>query len=350
MKAIHLFTLAFVLTLHLAGCGSKPKPEADVKPEADAIPVRTAAVVTEDVSQSVRASGVLAGKAEAKLSFKIGGIIDRIFVGEGMTVQKGQVLATLKLSEINSQVSQAQNGFDKAERDLNRVKNLYKDSVATLEQLQDATTGFEVAKSSLSIAKFNQQYAVILAPSGGKILRKFADEGELVGAGTPVLQMNDATKGWVVRVGLADRDVVRLRLGDKATLTLDAYPAKVFEATVSEISAAASPATGTTQVELKVSPKDVAFVSGLVAKADITPSSKQALQLVPIEAVVEASGNSGSVYTPTPDGKSVTKHPINIAFIHNNAVAVSGGLDGVASVVTDGAAYLVTGSTVKIVR
>ena len=109
--------------------------------------------------------GKLASKEELKLSFKTGGIISEIFVDEGQTVKKGQVLAKLNLSEIQAQVNQAILGLDKAERDYRRANNLYKDSVVTLEQLQNTTTALDIAKSNVKIAEFNLQFSTIKAQS-----------------------------------------------------------------------------------------------------------------------------------------------------------------------------------------
>jgi multidrug efflux pump subunit AcrA (membrane-fusion protein) len=86
----------------------------------------------------ITASGLLSTENEARLSFKISGIIEKIFVKEGDRVRKGQLLATLKSTEIASQVQQVQLTVEKAQRDYQRANNLYKDSVVTLEQLQNA--------------------------------------------------------------------------------------------------------------------------------------------------------------------------------------------------------------------
>jgi RND family efflux transporter MFP subunit len=345
IKAAMLLLLAGGMLLALAGCSASEANSNSVEPVA----VRTAKVEKANIAQPIRATGILSGKAESKLSFKIGGIIDRIAVGEGQSVRRGQLLATLKLAEINAQVHQAQNAFDKAERDLQRVKNLYRDSVATLEQFQDATTAYEVAKSALEIAKFNWQYASIYAPAAGKILKRFAEANELVGPGTPVLLMRNTQDGWVLKAGLADRDVVRITIGDTARLTFDAFPNQAFSATVLEISGTASAITGTYEVELRVRPAEgVTFLSGMIAKAEISPSKKTRVALVPIESLVEADGSRGSVYTISPS-HAAKKVGVYVAFIYGNRAAIADGLEGVDEVITDGAAYLNDGDAIKIV-
>jgi RND family efflux transporter MFP subunit len=345
MKAAALLLSAAGLLSALAGCRESSANSNTVETMA----VRTAKVKSATIAPPIRAAGILSGKAESKLSFKIGGIIDRIVVSEGQSVQQGQLLARLKLSEINAQVHQAQNAFDKAARDLQRAKNLYRDSVATLEQLQDATTGYEVAKSSLEIAKFNRQYGSIYAPAAGKILKRFAEANELASPGTPVLMMRNAQDGWVVKAGLADRDVVRVAIGDTARLAFDAYPDQSFAATVSEISGTASPMTGTYEVELQVHAVEGAtFLSGMIAKVEVLPSKKSLVSLVPIEALIEADGSRGNVYTIAPPNVA-KKIGVLVAFIHDRHAAITAGLDGVDEVVTDGAAYLSDGAAIKIV-
>ncbi|MGH7496042.1 MAG: efflux RND transporter periplasmic adaptor subunit [bacterium] len=348
-KAIRAVTLALILAafaIILIGCATSNANSNG----AEIVAVRTAKVEKAMLAQPVRVTGVLTGKAESKLSFKIGGIIDRIHVREGQSVRQGQLLATLKLSEINAQVSQAQNAFDKAERDLKRVQNLYNDKVTTLEQLQDATTGFEIARSALEIAKFNWRYANIHAPASGKILKRFAEENELVSPGTPVLTLSSVQAGWVLKAGLPDRDVVRVALGDSARLIFDAFSQQSFTATVMEISGTASAMTGTFEVELAVAPEGMTpFMSGMIGKAEIEPSRKEPVSLIPIAALVEADGNRGNVYTLAP-ANSAKKQAVAVAFIHGEQAAISSGLENISVVVTDGAAYLTEGVRVKIVQ
>jgi len=348
VKMINTALLALLLgglLLMLAGCSAS---EAN-STAAEAVMVRTAKVEMANIAPAIRATGLLSGKAESRLSFKIGGVLDRIYVSDGQSVRQGQLLATLNLAEINAQVNQAQNAFDKAERDLQRVQNLYKDEVATLGQLQDATTGYEIAKSALEIAKFNRRHASINAPANGRILKRlFAEENELISPGTPVLVMSSTKEGWVLKTGLSDREVVRVTPGDTARLTFDAYPNRSFAATVTEIASAAAPMTGTYEVELKIDAvAGVTFMSGMVGKAMITPSQKLRVWLAPIESLLEADGQRGSVYTIAPPN-TAKKVGVVVAFIHGDQVAFTSGLENVSEIVTDGAAYLNDGAAVKI--
>lgn len=333
--------------LILAACGRDAKAEAPRGP--DAVAVRTAPVTREWVTRPVEATGTLHSKDEIQLSFKIGGIVAQVLVAEGQQVRRGQPLATLDLREVDAQVAAARSGVDKAERDLARAEALYADSVATLAQVQDARTGADVARSGLQAAAFNRRYATIVAPADGVVLRRLAEGGELVSPGAPVVVLGSSERGQVLRVGVADRDAVRLKPGDAATVRFDAFPGEAFAGSVREVAPAADPRTGTYQVEVTVSGGGRPLANGLVGRVEILPAAGTEMALVPIQAVLEADGTEATVYTLAADGRTARRLPVTVGFIAGERVAVSGGLDGVGSVVTDGAAYLGDGAAVKVV-
>lgn len=335
--AVGFFTVA---------CVDNKAKEAEIS--EDTVPVQVTKVTQETIAEKVLTSGLLSSSTEARLSFKVGGIIDKIYVKEGQAVTQGQLLAVLNQTEINAQVTQAAEGLRKAERDLQRITNLYKDSVATLEQFQNVNTAYTVAKQNVDIAKFNQNYTEIRAVANGKILKKLMNVGELAQAGAPVFLMNGTTsQDWVIKVGLADRDWAKINIGDKAKVRFDAYPDEVFEGTVSQLAQAADPMSGTFQVEISVSPKKARFASGLMASVEISPSNVQARNVIPVEALVESNGKEGIVYT-IDDNKIAKKVNITIARLVEGKVVVNSGLENVNQVVTAGSPYLVEGKRVVI--
>lgn len=343
---MHLSLASLVALLLVVGCGTgTPPPEVARTPD---VLVRTAAVERQAVAEPIRATGLLASKDEARLSFKIGGILNRLYVDEGDRVRAGQTLATLTMTEIEAQVRQAQEAADKARRDLDRAERLYADSVVTLEQVQDARTGYEVAQQGVEIARFNWQYATIKAPFSGVVLKRFAEENELVGPGTPVLRVAGSGQGWVVRVGLPDRDAVRIRPGDRATLTFDAFPETRFAGRVSEVAALATSATGTYEVEIALETTNPGFANGQVAKVELAPRTQTGLAMIPIEALIEGDGDQASVFTLDAAGARAVRVPIEVAFLTDDRVAVRRGLDSVQTVLTDGIAYVTDGSPVQV--
>lgn len=335
-------TPALLLLLGAAACG--PDAGAEAPPPAEtAVPVRTAAVTETEAARPVRGTGSLAPKEEIRLAFKVGGVVGRVLVDEGDAVRAGQTLALLDPAEIDAQVARAGAAADKARRDLARARALYADSVATLEQVQDAGSAARAAEAELRIAAFNRRHARIVAPVAGTVLRRAAEGGELAAPGAPVLTLAGSGAGTVLRVGLADRDAVRVRRGDPATVRFDAFPGVEFAGRVTETAAAADPRTGTYEVEVAVDPAGRALAAGLIGRVEIRPSRAERVRLVPVEALLEGDGDRGVVYTLAPDGRA-RRVPVEVAFLRGDRVAVRRGLEGVAEVVTDGAAYLEDGA------
>lgn len=346
MKKIFIPSILFLSLL--MSCGKKKEVKKALI-EDDIISVKLADVSQANSTEAIKVSGLVGSLQEARLSFKTGGIIEKIYVKEGQNVRKGQLLATLNLTEINAQVQQASESVQKAERDLKRITNLYRDSVATLEQVQNLTTALSVAKQSFEIASYNQGYSKIYASNNGVIVKKLMNEGELAGPGTPVFFMNaSGVNDWVIKVGIADKDWTRLRMGDRATVQLDAFPETIFTAVVSNLSQGADQSSGLYQAELQLNTQGKKIATGLFGNAQIMPSTIQKHTSIPIDAVVEGNGDDASVYVVA-NGKA-HKMPIRLVGIDNTRAFVGTGLAGIMQVITDGSAYLVEGSKVKVVK
>lgn len=331
----------------------------DSRSDVSVVPIKLAPVSTVVRAEPVAASGLVSSAQEARLSFKVGGIINRLFVEEGQSVRKGQLLATLNLTEIDAQVSQAQLANEKAERDLGRVQRLYADTAATLEQLQNATTGSSAAKQNLTIAQFNRSYAQIHATVDGIVTRKAANAGEYIAPGASVyLISSNRRSDWVVRVGVSDKDWARLRLGNRASITLDAYPDRTFSGTISELAQAADPVNKLYEVEIRINPgpsgpSAVKFAPGLFAKVTLVPAQSRRYTLVPVEAIVEGNGKDGFVYVLVQNSRGagplhVRKTPVQIGFLDGDKVLLTNGLAGVKEIVTAGSAFLTEESTVVV--
>lgn len=341
MKPNHVFM--FLLTCSIWACKHVPSDESPMQ----VVKVRVKPVRTTQISLPVRSVGMIVASREIRLSFKTGGIIDRIEAEEGARVRKGDILAVLNLSEMEAQVNQAKNGYEKVLRDFARVKNLFADSAATLEQEQNAETALNVAKANLDMVEFNLAHSKIRAPDNGIILKRLAEPSEMIGPGYPVLLFGMEGRFWKIKTGLADRDFVRLQPGDSARVTLDAYPDEEFGAVVSLISESANPMTGTYEIELDLLPANRKLASGFIANLEIYPARKLSYCLIPIEAIVQAEGQTGYVFVVS-DSMRARKLEVKINAVFGDEAAISGGLGEATAVVTEGAAYLTEGDCVEI--
>lgn len=338
--------LLIMTVLFTASCVNR-SPE---KPTDEAVRVRVSEIYRQKISIPVHSTGILAPSEEMRLSFKTGGLVAHIQVREGQKVKKGDMLASLNLSEISARAGQAQDAYDKALRDYGRAQNLYSDSVVTLEQKQDASTALNVAKSNLEIARFNLAHSKIIAPDDGIILKQLVRENEMVSQGYPVFLFGTFGRHWKVKCGISDRDIVKISKGDTASLTFDAWPGIRFGAVVSLIGGMSNPYTGSYDTELLLdNPSEYRLVSGFVAGVDIYPARRAFSILIPVGSIIEADGDQGFVFVVN-DSQKAGRIKVKIESVVDTMVAVKGIPAGISRIVTDGAAYLKDGDKVKVVN
>jgi RND family efflux transporter MFP subunit len=337
----------------LGGCGSQEQPVA-TEPSTATPPtsVRAVPVASVTVAHQTRAVGMLAPRDEVRLAFKVGGVVDHVLVDAGDVVHEGQLLAALKRAEVEAAVAQASEAVDKARRDLERGQRLRADEVATEEQVENLSTAYNVARAGLRSARFNAQFARIVAPADGVVFERLVEGGELVQPGQPVLVLGATGAGWVVRVALADRDAVRVEPGAAAEVSFDAYPGRVFPGKVTRVGAAADRATGTFEIEVEVVPDAGArFARGLVAKVTLPlaelPDVAADATVVPVSALVEADGPRAVVYVIDRQHGVARRKEVTLGPILGEQVVVRAGLRIGEPVVTDGASWLTDGRAVR---
>lgn len=350
MKTLQTLLILTLFSVLLEACLTA---EADNKITkiSEPIPVKIMSIEAEETSQPIYSSGQFFTDDETFLSFKTGGIVSSVLVKEGDKISKGQLLAKLDLTEISAQVSQAQLGFEKAQRDFNRAENLYKDSVATLEQYQNAKTGLEIAKQQLNAAIFNLNYSEIRAVTDGFVLKKFVNPGQLVSSGSPIFQTNGGrNSAWILKTGLSDKEWAKIKIGDRAIIVTDANPDQKIEAVVRNKSESADPLTGSFSVELKITDsKNAILASGLFGKVTLTPSAKNKTWAIPYESLLDGNANSGFVFV-TSDEKIAHKIPVKISSVDKQVVRIESGLENQHKLIVSGSAYLSDESPISVVH
>lgn len=340
---IEILAISLLIACH----GTKEKSALPTSSEA--IPVKTVALQNQRVQGGVVTSGILLTEDESKLAFKTGGVVASVLVDEGEFVKKGQVLATLKSVEINAQVDQVQLNVEKAQRDLQRVSNLYKDSVATLEQLQNAQTGLAIAQKGLSGVAFNQNYIQIVAPADGFVAKKMLSAGEIAGPGMPVLLLNhvSANSHWVLKAGVSDAEWAAISVGNTSTITFDAFPAKTFTGIVSKKPLVADLSNGAFTVEIRVQLQGEQPAAGMFGKALIATTLPTNTTTIPYDALLEANGKEGFVFITT-DGKKAKKTLVSLGNMYQQQIEVTSGLQAGDQLIVSGSAYLTDGSAIII--
>lgn len=326
------------------------KGDSRIPKPLEPVSVRVIEPVKTIGRQIIKVSGQLTTDDETVLGFKTSGIVKSIMVEEGDAVKKGQLLATLDLREVNGHVAQARHGYEKAQRDYNRVKNLFKDSVATLEQLENAETALALAKEQLDITEFNKGFSSIYAPSNGYVLRKFVNAGQVVDVGDPILMTNGASSGkWILKVGVSDRQWSVIRVSDSAAVSIDAFPGQKYNGRVIRKGETSDPMTGAFTVEVEVLERKGPLASGMFGTATFTSASAQPTWSVPFQAVLDANDDEGFVFV-THDNKTASRQRVTIDSFDEKVIRINSGLENVQTVIISGNAYLTDNSPINILK
>ncbi|MEM7105851.1 MAG: efflux RND transporter periplasmic adaptor subunit [Bacteroidota bacterium] len=339
------------------------------------VAVQLAPVKLIEHAPGIKASGVLEPDDLVKLSFKTGGLIKAIYVSEGDKVKKGQPLAKLDLTEIEQRLKQSESAkqqasinieratlaLEKSKRDLESANALFRDSVIIEDDLNNTQTAydlaereFELANEALSMAKsndkianFNYEHSTIFAPHEGKILSRLAEPNEMTGPGMPVLIFSSSKERAILKAGLTESDVVNVAENNEAKVRFFAYPDFEFSGKVIEISPVINPESATFDVSIEVETEAKKLLPGFIGSVTILPESLNSLHAIPAQALIEANGKSGFVFS-VDENDYARKIKVSILDIEGEDVIISGHPPDMDQVVTLGVEYLFTGTKVLV--
>lgn len=345
-------TLIVVGLLSGGGFAIYPGQEPAAVAEIDnRVPVQVAMAQPAPDADAVSAYGIVRPDREAKLAFKIGGMIRSVTVDEGDRVHKGQILAELDTSEIDSRASRAALAVEKAKRDVDRLTPLGQKGYASAQHVADARTALDAARADQRAVEFDRSLAHITAPADGVVLARHADGREIVSPGVPILTVSSGADSFVLKAGLSDRDMARVKIGDPAIIRLDAFDGAEMKGQVSRLAAESDPRSGAFEAEISFVDPDRPLVSGFMGRVQIQPATagaNAAAVSIPVSALLEGHGSQASVFLVDPQTGQVARRRLTVGRLRGENILVTGGLSPDSVIVTAGAAYLHEGASVRI--
>ncbi len=330
--------------LAVAACGKQAPPAA---PVADIITVKLVTAEPAAGGGTLSLTGTVRLKRETLLGFSTAGRIAAIAVLEGQRVGAGQLLARLDPTGLNAAMASARAEATRTDADRSRMAALLDKGWVTRSRMESADAAAAAARSRVTQAGFDERLGRIVAPAAGVVLRRAAEPGQMVAAGTPVLTIGEIGSGYVLRLPVSDSDLAAVHLGQRAEVTLPALGPAPIAAIVGEIAARSDDRTGTFQVELRL-PDRPGIRSGLIGTATLAgPASATGPVAIPATAVVGARADEGLVYVYRPDG-TVAARVVQLGPIGDRAVTITAGLAAGERVARTGVARLRNGMKVRL--
>lgn len=280
--------------------------------------VRTAAVTTGDVRETVRANGVLEGVTTVAVGTQVSGVVSWLGADFNSVVRKGQVIARLDPSLLQTQVAQARANRSRVDTDVRqreisaadreakfaRARQLAERQLISTSDLEDARLAAEIARAevesaraqvvqaqaSLDQALVNLEHAVITAPIDGVVSLRSVDVGQTVAASlsSPTLFqiIGDLTK-MRVSAAVDESDIAKVAAGQRVDVTVDAYPGRRFVGTVSQVrlqpTVVQNVTTYTTIVDVANDRREL--MPGMTAATEIEIASRSDVVRVPNSAL-----------------------------------------------------------------
>ncbi|HMM12835.1 MAG TPA: efflux RND transporter periplasmic adaptor subunit [Bacteroidales bacterium] len=356
---IQLLVLGALL---LAGCGGKEEKEEAIRP-----------VFYQEVgkssTQNVRSfSGVTQSATEAKLSFKVGGLIENVPVDMGDTVKRGVVVARLDDTDYRINYNKAEASLKNAEAQLAaaksaflRVENLYVNNNVSLSEYEKVKTQFESAETmvkttrlQLSAAQNQLDYTVLRAPFDGVVSSVLAQENEMTGAGRPVVVfagVNDLE----IKTAVPENIISQISRGQDATVQFSAFPEKTFRGVITEVSPGI-PNASAYPVIIRLAESSSLLFPGMTCTVEL-PLNGNSLSQNRVVIATDAVGHDQSgdfVYVAVKSNENdlyvAEKRNVTLGELQADGYEIVSGLNKNEVVITAGLSFLYDGRKVKLLN
>ncbi|MBN1850961.1 MAG: efflux RND transporter periplasmic adaptor subunit [Deltaproteobacteria bacterium] len=328
IKYISLFV--FVL---FSGCTAEDPETTD---EIVFAPVHVVAVQNQKKDEQYNLIGTIEINREMKVGFKLAGKVTQLTFEQGQWIEKGTLLAQLDTTELLAQKEKVLENRSKTKRDLERMEKLFKQKIVPESSLQDAQSAYNLSGAELKIIEDALKNSTIMAPFSGKIIQKFAEEGEVVGAGIPIALLAEMDP-ILVKAAIPDYLIPKIHVGDDAVIKVDWEPGRRFPGTIRRIEPLADPITRTIRVEILVANPRETLKPGLMAQVEITHHANEASIYLSLDAVM---GLGKAPFVFVVQDLNAVKREIETGKILQDEVEIIKGLSPGDTVVVSGQEYL----------
>lgn len=354
---IQLLVLGALL---LAGCGGKEVKDEVVRPVFYQ-------EVGKSIAQNVRSfSGVTQSSNEAKLSFKVGGLIENVNAKMGDTLRIGAIIARLDASDYRINYNKAEASLKNAEAKLAaaksaflRVENLYVNNNVSLSEYEKLKTQFEsagsmvkTARSQLDAAQNQLDYTILRAPSDGVVSSVMAQENEMTGIGHPVVVFA-GVNNLEVKTAVPENIIAQINRGQDVTVRFSAFPEKTFRGIITEVSPGI-PNASAYPVIVQLAESSSRLFPGMTGTVEL-PLNGDSLSQNKIVIATDAVGHDQSgdfVFVAVKSNESdiyvAEKRKVTLGELRADGYEIVGGLDKNEMVITAGLSFLYDGRKVKL--
>ncbi|MGK2285918.1 efflux RND transporter periplasmic adaptor subunit [Pedomonas sp. V897] len=266
---------------------------------------------------------------------------------DGQTVQQGQVLAELALSEETADLAQARARLKEAELQLERVRQLADRGYATRASLDQRIAERDAARATVESIQARIEDRIIRAPFTGIAGLRNVSPGLIVTAGTPLVEISDIST-IKLDFTIPEAYLSQVDVGQEVQARVSAFNNELFTGRITAIDPQVDPVTRSARVRALIDNPNLKLRPGMLMTVGIIREQREALA-VPELAVI-AEGREKYVFVVNEDGKSVTRTRILTGERQPGYVEVTAGLQPGDLVVSEGVVKLRDGAPIKLLQ
>jgi membrane fusion protein, multidrug efflux system len=290
--------LIFILAILQYGCSGTGEDLPGNNPDRERfMPVAGYEITPRDLSRTVHVSGTVEPLRYMTIASQMSGTIRVLHVEEGDRIGRGDIVATLDVSEQRAELERATALRVRAQAEYERTKELFERDLVSRSEYDNARADLSVAESEEKLWQTRVDFGSIRAPADAVVTRRFVEEGDAVSAHEAIFRITDMSM-LVVRVGISELDAVHLDRGDEVGVSIDAYLGREFSGSIRRIfpSVEEESRLVTVEVALDDIPAGVSVRPGNLARLSFTVDRRENVIAVPSEALLASTRERSFVY------------------------------------------------------
>jgi RND family efflux transporter MFP subunit len=341
--------MASTLAFSQAACGKAAREEEIASADEPTITATVGTVARRDLVDALVVRGAVAAlpNQDVKIAALVGGRVDRVAVAEGDAVAAGQVVAEIDPQPLTDQrrqataaVAQATAAVENARLNLERTERLFQRGIAAGKEVEDARAqraaadgALEQANATLETVTRQLGRARVTSPIAGIVVKRLVAAGEQVDgtAAQPLVEVANLDRVEIAAAVPAEY-LGRIRTGQHASVSTDAYPDQRFDGELLAIAPAIDPATNTALTRIRLANPGHLLKVGMFVEARIAIGERKAVLTVPPTAVAK-DGDAAAVYVVS--GAVATRTPVTLGLQTSDAVEILSGVKEGDRVLTD---------------
>jgi len=311
--------------------------------------VSVALVQSKAFIDSIDVIGVAKGRQSVTLTAAATQLVDKVLFADGQAVARGAVLVTLKDTEQNAGLAQAQARLVQAQRDYERWKTLADQGFASKTALDQREATYLSARADVDAARARQADRTIRAPFAGVVGLSDIAPGALINPGAAIVTLDDVS---TVRVDfeIPDRYLSNLREGQTIYAKADAYPGQTIEGRIAKLDTRIDERTRAITARAEFPNPGRRLKPGMMMRVSISKGQRQAIAIP--EAALSVQGDSAFVYVLNRQGEQTTaeQRPVRTGARQGDFVEILDGLQPGERLVADGLNKIQNGQSVRPVE